>query len=164
VALVRLGKVVRAIGLKGHVGIAGSGGALAGLETIALRRGGGEPETRRIEEARPQGRVWAVKLEGVADRTAAEALVGAEVLAPREHLGDPGEGRHYWVDLEGLPVVTVAGDAVGTVTGLYETGGVDVLVVSGERGEKLIPLAPYVEVDREGRRIVVDPPEGLLDG
>jgi 16S rRNA processing protein RimM len=164
VGLVRLGKIVRAVVLKGHVGIAGSEGSLARLEHIALRRGEGEPETRRIEEARPQGRVWAVKIEGVADRTAAEALVGAEVLAPREDLGDPGEGRHYWADLEGLPVVTAAGDAVGTVTGLYETGGVDVLVVTGRRGEKLIPLAPYVEVDLEGRRIVVvDPPEGLLD-
>lgn len=162
-ALVRIGKVVRAVGLKGHVGIAGSEGALAELARIALRVGGGEPETRRIEEARPQGRVWAVKIEGVADRTAAEALVGAEVLAPREELGDPGEGRHFWADLEGLPVVTAAGEAVGRVTGLYETGGVDVLVVTGEGGEKLVPLAPYVEVDREGRRIVVDPPEGLLD-
>ncbi len=162
-ALVRLGKVVRAVGLKGHVGIAGSEGALGELEKIALVRGGGEPETRRIEEARPQGRLWAVKIEGVADRTAAEALVGAEVLARREDLGDPGEGRHYWADLEGLPVVTVAGEAVGSVTGLYATGGVDVLVVNGDKGEKLIPLAPYVEVDREGRRIVVDPPEGLLD-
>ena len=162
-SLVRLGQVVRAVGLKGHVGIAGSEGALGALEHIALRRGEGEPETRRIEEARPQGREWAVKIEGVADRTAAEALVGAEVLARREDLGDPGEGRHYWADLEGLPVVTAAGDAVGKVTGLYETGGVDVLVVTGERGEKLIPLAPYVEVDMEGRRIVVDPPEGLLD-
>jgi 16S rRNA processing protein RimM len=163
VALVRLGKVVRAVGLKGHVGIAGSEGALAALETIALVRGGGAPETRRIEEARPQGRVWAVKLEGVADRTAAEALVGAEVLAPREDLGDPGEGRHFWADLEGLPVVTASGEAVGTVTGLYETGAVDVLVVTGSGGEKLVPLAPYVTVEREARRIVVDPPEGLLD-
>ena len=162
-ALVRLGQIVRAVGLKGHVGIAGSAGALAELEEIALRRGDGEPETRRIEEARPQGRVWAVKIEGVADRTAAEALVGAEVLARREDLGDAGEGQHWWADLEGLPVVTVKGEAVGRVTGLYATGGVDVLVVTGEGGEKLIPLAPYVEVDREGRRIVVDPPEGLLD-
>jgi 16S rRNA processing protein RimM len=37
-------------------------------------------------------------------------------------------------------------------------------VVTGERGEALIPLAPYVEVDLEKRRIVVDPPDGLLDG
>ena len=31
------------------------------------------------------------------------------------------------------------------MTGLYETGGVDVLVVTGERGERLVPLAPYVD-------------------
>jgi 16S rRNA processing protein RimM len=162
-SLVPLGKVVRAVGLKGHLGIAGSGGALAGLERIALRRGAGEPAFRRIVEARPQGGIWAVRIEGVADRTAAEGLVGAEVLAPREELGDAGEDRHWWADLEGLPVVTAAGEAVGKVTGLYETGGVDVLVVTGERGEKLVPLAPYVEVDLAGRRIVVDPPEGLLE-
>jgi 16S rRNA processing protein RimM len=161
-ALVRIGKVVRAVGLKGYLGVAGSEGALGELGQIVLRRGEAE-ETRRIEEARPQGRLWAVKVEGISDRTAAERLVGAEVLAPREELGDAGEGRHLWVDLEGLEVVTAAGEPVGRVTGLYETGGVDVLVVKGARGEKLVPLAPYVAVDREGRRIVVDPPEGLLD-
>jgi 16S rRNA processing protein RimM len=163
VALVRIGKVVRAVGLKGYLGIAGSDGALAGLDAVALRRGDAEPDTRRIEEARPQGRLWALKLEGVSDRTAAEALVGAELLAPREELGDAGEGRHLWVDLEGLEVVTVAGETIGRVTGLYETGAVDVLIVKGARGEKLVPLAPYVAVDLPARRIVVDPPDGLLD-
>jgi 16S rRNA processing protein RimM len=162
-ALVPLGKVVRAVGLKGHLGVAGSAGALAGLERIALRRGEGEPAFRKVLEARPQGRIWAVRVEGIDDRNAAEGLVGAEVLVPREALGDAGEGSHYWADLEGLPVVTVAGEKVGKVTGLYETGGVDVLVVTGEGGEKLVPLAPYVEVDLAGKRIVVDPPEGLLE-
>jgi 16S rRNA processing protein RimM len=162
VALVRIGKVVRALGLKGHLGVAGSEGVLGELREIALRSGEGE-RTWRIEEARPQGRLWAVKVEGVSDRTGAERLVGAEVLAPREELGEAGAGEHLWIDLEGLEVVTVAGEALGRVTGLYATGGVDVLVVTGARGEKLVPLAPYVEVDVAGRRIVVDPPEGLLD-
>lgn len=161
--LVRIGKVVRAVGLKGHLGVAGSDGALAELEAVTLRVPGAEPVRRRIQEARPQGRLWAVRLEGVEGRTAAEALVGAEVLAAHEELPDPGEGRLLWADLEGLEVVTAAGAAVGKVTGLYETGAVDVLVVTGPGGEKLIPLAPYVEVDRQARRIVVDPPEGLLD-
>jgi 16S rRNA processing protein RimM len=163
VGLVRIGKVVRAVGLKGHLGVVGSDGLLEGLAALTLRVGGAAPERRRIEEARPQGRVWAVKLEGVSDRTAAERLVGAEVWAPREELADPGEGRLLWADLEGLEVVTKAGVIVGTVTALYETGAVDVLVVTGPGGEKLVPLAPYVEVDLAGRRIVVDPPEGLLD-
>jgi len=163
VGLVRIGKVVRALGLKGHLGVAGSEGALGELEAVTFQLGEGPPRRLRIEEARPQGRLWAVKVEGVPDRTAAEAMVGAEVLAPREELGEAGEGRLLWVDLVGLEVVTAAGEAVGRVTGLMETGAVDVLVVTGPRGEKLVPLAPYVEVDRQGRRIVVDPPPGLLD-
>jgi len=61
----------------------------------------------------------------------------------------------------GLPVVTVGGEAVGEITGLYETGGVDVLVVTGPGGERLVPLAPYVTVERD--RVVVDPPDGLLE-
>jgi 16S rRNA processing protein RimM len=161
--LVRIGKVVRAIGLKGYLGVAGTEGALGGLAELVLQVGAAAPESRRIEEARPQGRLWAVKVEGVSDRTAAERLVGAEVLAAREDLPEAGEGRYLWGDLDGLEVVTVTGEAVGRVTGLYETGAVDVLVVTGSRGEKLVPLAPYVTVDREARRIVVDPPEGLLD-
>jgi 16S rRNA processing protein RimM len=161
--LVRIGKVVRAIGLKGYLGVAGSEGALAELETLSLQLPGAGPVEWRIEEARPQGRLWAVKVEGVSDRTASERLVGAEVLVPQDALPEAGEGRLLWVDLEGLEVVTTAGAAVGRVTGLYETGAVDVLVVTGQGGEKLVPLAPYVTVDMKARRIVVDPPEGLLD-
>jgi 16S rRNA processing protein RimM len=161
--VVRIGRVVRAIGLRGHVGVAGSQGALATLERVALARGGDADSPRRVLEARRQGRLWAVRLEGVADRDGAEALVGCEVLAARADLGEAGEGTHWWADLEGLPVVTVEGVEVGKVTGLYETGAVDVLVVTGWRGEVLIPLAPYVTVDRAAGRVVVDPPEGLLD-
>ncbi len=161
--LVRIGKVVRALGLKGHLGVAGTEGALGELRRVALRRGAGEPDLRPVLESRPQGRLWAVKVEGILDRAAAEAAVGAEVLAVREDLGDAGAGRHWWTDLEGLPVVTTAGEALGTVTGLLETGGVDVLVVTGGGPERLVPLAPYVEVDLAAGRIVVDPPEGLLE-
>ncbi len=160
--LVRIGKVVRAIGLQGLLGVAGSEGALGELRRVALGRPGQDPGLRRVVEARPQGRLWAVRLEDVSDRTAAEGWVGAEVWALREDLGEAGEGRYFWADLEGLPVVTGTGEVVGKVTGLVETGGVDVLIVDGPRGERLVPLAPYVEVDRKAQRIVVEPPEGLL--
>jgi 16S rRNA processing protein RimM len=163
VALVRLGKVVRAVGLHGHLGVGGTEGALAELRTVVLRKPGGEIEAKEIEEARKQGRLWAMKVAGVSDRGAAETWIGAEVLAEREDLGEAGPGRHYWEDLRGLPVATVTGRTLGTVTGLYETGAVDVLVVTGEEGERLVPLAPWVQVDVAGGRIVVDPPEGLFD-
>ena len=161
--LLRVGAIVRAIGLKGYLGVGGSDGGLALVSRVVLRRAGVDEE-RKVLEARPQGRVWALRVEGISDREAAEAKVGWEVLAERDELGEAAEGTHYWADLEGLPVVTVGGEQVGTVTGLMETGAVDVLVVTGARGEVLIPLAPYVEVDLDARRIVVDPPEGLIGG
>lgn len=162
-AWVRIGKVVRAVGLRGHVGVAGSEGALANLGRVAVARSGQEPQERVVVEARPQGRLWAVQLEGTRGREDAEALVGCEVLAAREDLGEAGEGLHFWADLDGLPVVTAAGQPIGSVSGLLETGAVDVLVVTGARGEALIPLAPYVTVDRAAGRIVVDAPDGLLE-
>jgi len=163
VALVRIGRIVRLVGLEGLLGVAGTEGALGTLRRVALGRPGEAPTLRRLLEARPQGRLWAVRVEGISDRTAAESWLSAEVWALREDLGEAGEGKYFWADLEGLPVVTTAGEEVGRVTGLVETGGVDVLVVDGPRGERLLPLAPYVEVDRVAGRIVVNPPEGLLD-
>jgi len=161
VGWVGIGRVVRAVGLHGHLGVGGTAGGLAGLGRLVLRRPGAEDEERRILEARPQGRIWAVLVDGIGDRTAAEGWVGAQVLAERADLGEAGGGRHYWGDLEGLPVVMVDGTGLGHVTGIYVTGGVDVLVVTGSGGEKLVPLAPYVVVERD--RVVVDPPEGLLE-
>jgi 16S rRNA processing protein RimM len=163
VALVRIGKVVRAVGLGGYVGVGGSEGALGHLAEVTLQRPGEPASRRRVLDARPQGRIWAVRLEGVEGRDAAEGLVGSEVLAPREDLGEAGAGQHFWADLDGAEVRTEAGETLGTVTGVLETGAVDVLVVQGARGEVLVPLAPYVRVERETRRVVVDPPEGLLD-
>ena len=106
-ALVRIGKVVRAVGLKGFLGIGGTEGALAGLGSVALRRGDGEPEVRKILEARPQGRVWALKLEGVPDRTAAEALVelaAVHVVAARRLFRI---GREHALELVGAAHETV---------------------------------------------------------
>jgi 16S rRNA processing protein RimM len=163
VGLLRIGKVVRALGLGGHLGIAGPEGAIAELRKLALRRLGGETEVRAVQEAKRQGKLWAVRFDGISDRSAAEGWIGADVFAEREDMGEAGQGLYWWGDLEGLAVETAAGQTLGRVTGLYVTGGIDVLVVKGQKGERLVPLAPYVRVERESARVVVDPPEGLLE-
>ena len=162
-AWVRLGRVVRAVGLDGKIGVAGTEGALARMTRVALRKAGRAETERKVLSAGPQGRIWWLRLDGVEGRTAAEALKGLEVWGRREEMGDPGEGRHFWADLEGLPVVSTTGVELGRVAELFVTGGVDVLVVRGSGGERLVPLAPWVTVDREQGRVVVDAPPGLLD-
>ena len=160
---VRLGKVTRAVSLDGRVGVAGTEGALSRMSRVELRRSGSANLDCRVVAAGPQGRIWWLRLEGVADRNAAEALVGYEVWGRREAMGEAGQGYHFWVDLEGMPVVTTTGEELGRVEELFVTGGVDVLVVRGPGGERLLPLAPYVTVDCEQGRVVVDAPPGLLE-
>lgn len=82
-------------------------------------------------------------LDGVADRTRAEALSGMLVGAPREALPATGEDEYYWADLIGLEVVNAAGERLGQVAGLIETGANDVLRVAAADGTE--HLLPFVE-------------------
>lgn len=86
-----------------------------------------------------------VALEGVADRTAAEAMKGVLVGAPRASLPATGEDEFYWDDLLGLGVVNTAGERLGKVAGLIETGANDVLrVVADDGSERLLPFVAAV--------------------
>ena len=100
-----------------------------------------------------------VLLEGVADRDSAEALKGQFIGAPREALPVTAEDEFYWADLIGLSVVNGAGESLGQVVGLIETGANDVLRVQlpGEP-ERLLPFVDAVvkTVDRANRQIVVE--------
>lgn len=98
-----------------------------------------------------------VKLNGVDDRDAAQALAGAEVWIPRDRLPAPKPGEHYWVDLEGLEVVNREGVVLGRVSHLFETAANQVMVVGGER-DRLIPyLDDFVlGVDFDAGRVDVD--------
>lgn len=96
-------------------------------------------------------------LAGCDDRDAAAALRGSEIAVPRESLPQVDENEYYWADLIGLKVVNAAGQELGSITGLLETGANDVLVVQGER-ERLIPFVAQVvlEVDLAAGLVRVD--------
>ncbi len=100
-----------------------------------------------------------VALEGVDDRTAAEALKGVLVGAPRNNLPVTDEDEFYWGDLLGLAVVNTAGERLGTVAGLIETGANDVLrVVADDGSERLLPFvaAVVLAVEKEAGLIRVE--------
>jgi 16S rRNA processing protein RimM len=115
-------------------------------------------EERRVLDTERKGPRLVARLEGVADREAARPLLGTELQVPRSALGAAGTDEFLWADLIGLAVETLDGTALGRVDSLVETGANDVLVVTGDDRERLIPfLAEYVpEVDLDGGRIRVD--------
>ncbi|MEF8794484.1 ribosome maturation factor RimM [Thiohalorhabdus sp.] len=117
-------------------------------------------EARRVLDTERKGLRLVARLEGVGDRESARTLLGTEVQVPRSALPEAGEDEEgfLWADLLGLDVETVEGVPLGSVTSLVDTGANDVLVVSGEDRERLIPfLGDYVpEVDLERGIIRVD--------
>ncbi|MEJ2514687.1 MAG: ribosome maturation factor RimM [Gammaproteobacteria bacterium] len=130
---------------------------LLGFREVELKVGGAW-EPFRLAEGRRQGRTLVARFEGIDDRDAAAALVGAELACRRESLPETGEDEYYWDDLVGLEVVNRDGTEFGRVDRMMETGAHDVMVVSGDR-ERLIPFTPgmhVVEVDLDHGRIVVD--------
>ena len=97
---------------------------------------------------------------------AAEALAGAELRVDVEALQPLPSGAFYQHDLIGCTVETPDGIAIGVVTGVEGGPAGSRLLVQGRRGDEiLIPLAEEIvaAVHLGGRRIVVNPIEGLLD-
>ena len=116
--------------------------------------------TVRFQNGRP-----VIGLEGVQTMTDAETLAGLELRVPVEELAALPDGTFYHHDLVGCRVVTARGEEVGTVEGVEGDVGGSRLVVAGVRGEILIPLATAIcrTIDVSAKRIVIEPPEGLLD-
>jgi 16S rRNA processing protein RimM len=88
-----------------------------------------------------------------------------ELRVPVGELEPLPDGMFYRHDLVGCRVETAGGQAVGDVVKVEGDLGASRLVVDGPGGEVLVPLAQAicVVIDIAARRIVVDPPEGLLE-
>jgi 16S rRNA processing protein RimM len=129
-----------------------------------LRRRNGEQEVE-FDEGRRHGKGLIAHLQGVDDRTAAEALCGSDIWAEQQALPELEAGDYYWHELEGLKVWCRHGGQrllLGRVDRLLETGANDVLVVrpcegSIDQRERLIPYLPDSVV------LGVDTGAGTLD-
>lgn len=94
-----------------------------------------------------------------------EALRGHTLLIPAAEAAPPAEDEIFYHQLVGSAVL-VAGERIGTVKELLETGGAQLLVVRREGAKEL--LVPFVKemvrrIDARRREVEIDPPEGLLD-
>jgi 16S rRNA processing protein RimM len=167
-ALVTVGRIARPHGLRGHV--------VVNLETdfpeerfrvgerVWVRRTS-EVEVLRIEEARfHQGRP-VVRFAGVATVEQAEALGRGDLRVDPADLPPLPEQTFRHSDLIGCTVWTAGGQEVGTVVRVDGNMATSRLVVGGRGRDVMVPLAEAicVRIDVAQRRIVIEPPEGLLD-
>jgi 16S rRNA processing protein RimM len=125
----------------------------------------GRIEALRITAARIQQGRPVIALDGIGDMDTARGLAGLEFRVPADSLPALPAGTFYHHDLVGSRVETAEGQVVGTVSKVEGEHGSSRLVVQSDRGEVLIPLAVDIctTIDPAAKRIVVEPPEGLLD-
>jgi 16S rRNA processing protein RimM len=156
---IEIGVVARAHGIRGEVRVhlhnPGST-ALDAAEALFV----GDREYA-IEKARPVAGAYLVALVGIGDRDAADALRGRPVSVARDIL-DLDDGEVLLADLVGCRVELPDGRPWGVVSAL-EVGPQDRLVIRDGEIERLLPVVDefVIDIDVEGRRIVVDPPPEL---
>jgi 16S rRNA processing protein RimM len=119
-----------------------------------------------VETVRPFKRGFLVAFEGVAGREGAEGLARRYLLLPADAVPPPEEDEIFYHELLGMRVETVGGEVAGEVREVFETDPHHLLEVVGDDGRsRLIPFAARIvrTIDRDGRRLVIDPPDGLLE-
>jgi 16S rRNA processing protein RimM len=162
-----LGKVTKPHGIRGEVKVYPYSeqpeNFLAYRKVFVASGSGDEWIPYSIEKSRVQGKLVLLKLSGCSTRNAAEELVGMEIQLHRDELPEPADNEYYWLDFEGKQAVTDKGRILGRVTGIITTGAHDILAVSGDRQEYLIPVQESFIVRYDKNRVVLSLPPGLLD-
>ena len=152
---IALAAVAGAHGTKGELRLKLFADSVASLKAHQSVYVGGE--LRQIRELRDANKTAIARLDGINDRTAAEALRGTLIEVDREALPALDDGEYYHADLVGLPCVGPAGEALGTVAGIENFGAgdlIEVLLPNGKRS--LIPFRDPIAVLGDDR-VVLDP-------
>jgi len=169
-AMIVIGSVARTHGRRGEV--------IVNIETdfperrfrsdgVVYMTAGSDVRALRITDSRLQAGRPVITVEGCDSITEAEALVGHELRVPISEQQVLPNGTYYEHALVGCEVRTVDDTLVGTVVAVQGVVGASRLVVqAAETDEEVdIPLAESicVRVEPEWKRVVIDPPPGLLE-
>lgn len=150
-----IGKIVKAQGIKGEVKLAcyvDDASMLKNVNRVYIGT-----KTYAVEKIRCDGAFCYVLLEGVSDRSSAEALRNWTVYADKESVILP-DNRYFIDDLIGCVVSKTDGSVAGTVTDILQYGSADVIVCKGEAGEVSFPFLNdlVISVNVVGKAITVD--------
>lgn len=121
----------------------------------------------KIKLIKPIKNAFAARIEGVRGKDAADALRGTQLFASRDLLPALPDDEFYHSDLIGLLVVDTGGKELGRVKAIHDHGAGDLLDIHGP-GLKNGVMLPFTKdavptVDLASGRLIIDPPEGLLD-
>lgn len=161
-AILSVGRVVTAHGVRGEMRIeplTDNPARFGTLKTVLLRG-----EERAVLSSRPHGAMVLLKLEGIDTPEHVRLFRGEHLQIRTENAAPLPEGVYYHYQLVGLRVVTTDGQDLGEIVEILALESNDVYVVTGERGEVLIPALKDVvtEINLEQSQLMVEPVPGLL--
>lgn len=159
--MVIMGRVAAAHGIRGWIKIQPYTeylDSLVGHRSWWIGQEHGPWREVEVQQCEVHNKTLAAQIPGCPDRTAAEKLKGLLIAVPRSSLPKQADDEYYWSDLIGMAVVNEAGEQLGTVENLLETGANQVLSVAGDSGEILIPFVASAikQVDVKNKTIRVD--------
>ncbi|HZV81585.1 MAG TPA: ribosome maturation factor RimM [Geobacteraceae bacterium] len=166
--LILLGKIVATHGIRGQLRVvpySGQFDTFLAVDSLLVKDATARLVKHDLASATVHGRKLLLSFKGYGDINQVLHLVGCELYIGRDQLPEPGDDEYYWHDLIGLTVVTVAGEQLGSLESIIETGSNDVYVVKSAGREYLIPaLAEVVtSIDLDAKVMTVTPFEGLFD-
>jgi 16S rRNA processing protein RimM len=162
--LILIGQLGAPHGVRGHLRLksyAHDPAAIANYEP--LYDTSGLKEYAFAELRHVKGDMFVVKLKGISDRRAAEALTNTKLFVPRAVLPEPGEEEFYLNDLIGLEAIDSDGALIGQVKDILNFGAGDILEISphsgGETQLYAFTKAIVPEIDLAAGRLVLIAPE-----
>lgn len=166
--MLEVGKIVNTHGLRGEVKVVPWTDYPEVFEEISSVFISRRDETKeyKIKSVKYQKNNIILKLSGIDTIDEAEKLRGVILTTERSQLGELPEGTYYIADLIGLAVYDEAGELLGRISDVLQTGSNDVYVVKRDAGrDLLIPVIDGVvlSVDIDGGKVSVHLMEGLTD-
>ena len=151
---VTLAAIAGAHGITGEVRLKLFGQGLESLTVHKVFHAAGR--TLALKSLRPDKIGAVARFAEINDRTAAENLRGTLLTVPRASLAPLAEGEYYHADIIGLPVVSLGGEPLGTVTAIENYNAGDILEITLADGKTaMVPFRPPA-VPEVGTNVVVD--------
>jgi 16S rRNA processing protein RimM len=166
--LITIGKARKTFGVKGEIKIepmTDHPERFKDLRRVYLTSPRGEEKACAVTSVRYMNGEPVLLLKGYDTPEKARELNGWLVQVPREEAVPLPEGQYYWFELIGMEVESEAGEKLGTIIDIFETGSNDVYVLKAGRKEIYLPATREVvrQIDRTAKRMVIHVTEGLLD-
>lgn len=149
---VLLGSFANAHGIRGEVQVRTYTGAPEAIATYGPLSDKSGARTFKLKVVRVTDKGIIARVEGIADRNAAETLKGIELYIERAKLPAASEGEYYHADLIGLRAVSPEGKEIGKIIAVANFGASDLLEIqlNGGMATEYVPFSdacvPHVDI------------------